>query len=439
MSARYESWGRYPKAQQRVHRIDWRHLGLPSAAREEASILPFGNGRSYGDVCLNDDGALIDCAALNRLINFDSETGVIEAEAGVTLGDLLDFALPRGWCLPVSPGTRFATLAGAIANDVHGKNHHGAGTFGRHVLSFELMRSDGETMTCDAESRPELFGATIGGLGLTGTILSARVQLSASPTGWLDSESVRFANLDEYFALSQASDADYDYTVAWIDCLAKGEALGRGVFSRAKPAAHPGPQSKAKRPRQWGMPFTPPIALVNGLTLRAFNRWYFSRHSDTPQTERVPYAKFLYPLDSISHWNRIYGRKGFLQYQCVVPADSMRDAMKALLETIGQSGTGSFLAVLKVFGDKTSPGWLSFPMPGATLALDFPFHGASTLSLLERLDDITRAAGGRVYAAKDARMSAADFQAAYPRWEALAEIADPNHSSSFWRRVTETA
>ena len=235
MSERYVSWGRFPAATQRVHHLEWRHAGLPSGVRDEATVLPFGNGRSYGDVCLNDGGALLDCAALDRVIAFDAQRGVLRAEAGMRLGDVLDVVVPRGWFLPVSPGTRFATLGGAIANDVHGKNHHTAGTFGRHVRAFELLRSDGETRLCTPDSTPDLFQATVGGLGLTGVMLWAEIQLHRIDSPFLDTETIRFGALREFFALASESDRHYDYTVAWVDCAARGESLGRGLFTPCPP------------------------------------------------------------------------------------------------------------------------------------------------------------------------------------------------------------
>lgn len=436
MSNRYQSWGRYPKAEQQAYRLNWRDDALPDGALGDGSFLPFGNGRSYGDVCLNDGGKLVDCRGLNRFIEFDEETGILRAEAGVLLSEIHALTVERGWFLPVTPGTQFATLGGAIANDVHGKNHHRAGTFGRHVRCFELLRSDGTRLACSPEENDGYFRATIAGLGMTGVITWAEIALQRIGSAYIDQETIRFANLDEFFSLARESDGDYEHTVAWVDCLPHGDMLGRGLFTRGNHADAGGADAPGAPSRRLRFPIDPPFTLVNRLTLKLFNDLYYRRQRAERVRSVEHYARFFYPLDSILSWNRIYGSRGFLQYQCAIPVARMEDGIREILSRIAKSGMGSFLAVLKVFGDQPSPGLLSFPMPGATLALDFPNRGSKTFKLLDELDEVTRETGGRLYPSKDARMHARDFQAAYPSWQAMADFIDPGVSSSFWRRVT---
>jgi FAD/FMN-containing dehydrogenase len=399
------------------------------------SMLAFGNGRSYGDVCLNDKGTLLSMRGLDRFISFDPATGVLECEAGVLLKEIIDRFLPYGWFPAATPGTAFVTVGGAIANDVHGKNHHRAGSFGNHVLEFELQRSDGQVLRCGPDLNQEWFAATVGGLGLTGLIRKARLQLRRVPGPWIRGDSHRFADLGEFFQLAHASDEDYEYTVAWIDCSAAGPRLGRGVFMRGN---HLAAENTWKNKSPLKIPFTPPVSLINGLSLKSFNQLYFHRPSAEQDDAIWHYRPFFYPLDSILEWNRIYGPNGFFQYQCVVPPEVAESALREMLARIASSGMGSFLVVLKNFGSIPSLGMLSFPRPGATLALDFPNRGPQTLQLLEALDAITRNARGAVYPAKDARMSAASFQQYFPAWQQFQAYIDPKFSSSFWRRVTET-
>jgi FAD/FMN-containing dehydrogenase len=424
------SWGRWPRHAQRVVPLTSRSEPLPNADL----MLAFGNGRSYGDVCLNDGGTLLSTRGLDRFIAFDPATGVLECEAGVLLSEIIDLTLPQGWFPPVTPGTALVTVGGAIANDVHGKNHHRAGTFGHHVLEFDLRRSDGSTLRCSADENLDWFCATVGGLGLTGLISKARLQLRRVPGAWLQGDSRRFANLDEFFTLAAQSDADYEYTVAWLDCAAAGAKLGRGVFMRGNhihSALAPPGKSSSRR-----FPFTPPVSPINRLSIRLFNELYYHRPSAQTAQRLWHYQPFLYPLDKLLDWNRAYGPRGFFQYQCVLPNPDANEALREMLARIAASGLGSFLVVLKLFGNMPSIGLMSFPRPGVTLALDFPNRGDSTLRLLESLDAITRAAGGAVYPAKDARMSAESFQQYFPAWQRLQQYIDPGFSSSFWRRVT---
>lgn len=430
-----QSWGRFPSANQKVVGVFDRHAELPLT--HGVTHLPYGNGRSYGDSCLNDGGVLLHTRGLDRYISFDADTGVLECEAGVLFAEILEQAIPQGWFIPVTPGTKFVTVGGAIANDVHGKNHHRAGTFGRHVMAFELVRSNGERLFCSPSENEDWFAATVGGLGLTGLITWARIQLRRVMSPWMSTEVHRFESLDGFFRLSAESDRDYEYTVAWVDCAAAGRQLGRGLFTRANhaPAA---PDCRPEAPsRRLRVPLTPPFSLINSLSLRAFNALYYRRQRQPVAYATTHYEPHFYPLDGVLDWNRIYGPQGFLQYQCVVPPASAPTAIEELLRLIAQSGSGSFLAVLKQFGNMASPGMLSFPRPGTTLALDFPNHGQRTLDLLGHLDDVVAKAGGAVYPAKDARMSGRRFRQYFPNWESFSRYLDPRFSSSFWRRVME--
>jgi FAD/FMN-containing dehydrogenase len=431
MTDPYASWGLYPKLPQRAIALSWRDQELPAVAGE---VLPRGNGRSYGDSCLADGGTLIDARGLDRFIAFDAATGQLACEAGVLLGDILEFAVPRGWFLPVTPGTRLVTVGGAIGNDVHGKNHHRRGSFGHHVLGLELRRTGGRQVRCTPDQEPELFRGTIGGLGLTGLIVSAELQLMPVESAWLDVETIRFENLGSFFALSAESDGTHEYTVAWIDCLARGHELGRGIFTRANHARSSGGRPP-RPPRR--IPLTPPVSPINGLTLRAFNELYYRMPRRRHSVQH--YLAHLYPLDALLDWNRLYGPRGFLQHQCVVPTEAASETIRTMLAVIAEAGAGSILAVLKMFGDMPGRGLLSFPRPGATLALDFPFRGPRTLALLDRLDRLVMDAGGAVYPAKDARMSGEVFRSSFPDWAKLEAMRDPKVMSAFWRRVTADA
>lgn len=432
------SWGRHPKAPQTPHQPEWRDTlaGQPGTlAAQHGDVLPFGNGRSYGDSCLAESGHVIWMRQLSRFVSADWQSGVVVAEAGVLLADVLDLAIPNGWFLPVTPGTKFVTLGGAIANDVHGKNHHVRGTFGSHVTRFRLLRSDRPPVVCSALEEPELFRATIGGLGLTGIIEWVELQLIPIRSSAMDSTTLRFGALREFFALSAEFDRTSEYTVAWIDCLATGCSAGRGVFMAANHSEEGG-LAVAPR-RRINVPAAPPFSVMNAWSIRAFNFAYYHRHRPGRHVSRCGYDPFFYPLDSILHWNRIYGPRGFQQYQCVIPEASAEAAVKELLQTIAASGRGSFLAVLKKCGPQISPGLLSFPLAGTSLALDFSQHGDLEARLFPKLDAIVRTAGGRLYPAKDAHMSGSDFRAGYPDWQRVEESRDPGLMSRFWRRVTD--
>ena len=437
----YVSWGGIAAGPQQVSRPAT--AGDAQRRVAEAGALPvlgYGSGLSYGDVPLNPGGRLIDCRGLDRFIAFDPASGVLTCEAGVRLADILAVicqpeADGGGWFLPVTPGTRFVTVGGAIANDVHGKNHHRFGTFGCHVLSFDLARSDGSVLTCSPDRNPEMFAATIGGIGLTGLVLRATLRLRRVAGLAVEAEDIRFDGLGDFFDIAAASDADWEYTAAWIDCLASGRGLGRGIFSRARHA--PGhPAAPPPRAPRLSFPVVPPVSLATPRTVRAFNALYWRKLGRHRQTHRIgPYAPVFYPLDAVGHWNRVYGRSGFFQFQCVVPVAGGRDAVAEMLRVIAASGQGSMLSVLKLFGDRPSPGLMSFPMPGVTLSLDFPNRGAATQALLARLERIAMQAGGRLYPAKDGAMTAASFRQGYPSCDAFLAHVDPRFASAFVRRL----
>lgn len=430
--SRFQSWGRYPAIRQEGSFLLSRHDVLPIPV---STLLPFGNGRSYGDVCLNPDGIVLSSQKLDRFIHFDKKNGVLRCEAGVLLADVLRCFVPQGWFLPVTPGTKYVSVGGAIANDVHGKNHHTAGTFGCVVEGFELLRTDGTRCYCSLHENADLFHGTIGGMGLTGFITWADIRLRKITTPVMDEEIIRFSSLLDFFAIAEDSPA-YEYTVAWVDCAATGGSLGRGLFMRANHSSSQG-SARPLRKLSLSVPLTPPCSLVNRWSLKAFNAAYYNRYRVEKTVRKIHYDPYFYPLDGIANWNRMYGPRGFLQYQCVVPMAVGKSAIESILKRIASSGMGSFLAVLKEFGALPSPGLVSFPMPGVTLALDFPNQGEKTLALFKQLDEVVDAEGGRIYPAKDAHVSAAQFQAAYPQWEALESIRDPGIMSGFWSRVSD--
>lgn len=425
------SWGHYPNAPQEPHACRWA-TDIPRMLQQQGETLAYGMGRSYGDSCLARSGHVLQMRGLDRLIQVDWTQGRIRAEAGITLSELLALTIPHGWFLSVTPGTGLATLGGAIANDVHGKNHHRRGTFGHHVLRLGLWRQ-GNYWECSAEQHPELFQATLGGLGLTGVILWAEIRLIPIQSSQVAVKTVRFNSVAEFFEVSAERDAQHEYSVAWVDCLATGQQTGRGVLMLGDHA--PYGTLTVDEPARCSVPFVSPISLVNPWSARIFNALYWRQHPTQLEAQSISYAPFFYPLDRIPHWNRLYGRSGFQQYQCVIPEAVAEPVLTTILQSIAQSGLGSFLAVLKRCGGATAPGLLSFPLPGVSLALDFP-QQLPLARLFHRLDALVHEAGGRLYPAKDAHMSGADFRRAYPAWERLEALRDPALNSRFWTRVT---
>jgi FAD/FMN-containing dehydrogenase len=409
-------WGRYPvveartRAPRSVH--DLRELIL-----SEPSLIARGNGRAYGDSAAN-TSATIETRYLNRMIAFDPETGQLVAEAGVLLGDIIAALLPRGWFLMVTPGTKFVTLGGAIAADVHGKNHHNDGSFRACVDWIDLMGIDGQVSRCSWQDDAALFDHTLGGMGLTGIILRAAIRLRPVETAWIRQTSIAAPNLKAAMAaFEEAQDATY--SVAWIDCLGTGSNVGRSLLMLGEHASRSDLPSgaaraplKSKPKRKLSIPVDLPAFTLNSLTVRAFNALYYWAGARKAGERLVDWDSYFYSLDAILEWNKIYGRKGFAQFQCALPLDRSEAGLTALLEETAKAGSGSFLAVLKRFGKQDSA--FSFPMEGYTLALDFPVT-PKTLALLERLDQITVDHGGRFYLAKDSRMSAATLSASDKR------------------------
>ena len=415
-------WGRVHRARCLAARPE-RQTDLAAVFPSEGPLLAFGAGRSYGDVALNSGGRAVITTRLDRLLSFDRDTGLLIAEPGVTFGTLFATFLPLGFAPPVAPGTGFATLGGGVANDVHGKNHHVRGSFGQHLEWIDLRLPNGESRRLTRADDSPLWRATLGGLGLTGMIERVALRLERVPSNALVVRKRRIRDLDEFLAEFQAS-SQAEYVVGWIDALARGPHLGRGILETAARAERSLDSAAAGSRR---VPFDLPSFALGHATVRAFNAVY-RRHVPAGGTEgTMHYAKFLFPLDAIHEWNRIYGRRGFHQFQCLVPFEGGAAALRQMLESIAQSGRGSFLAVLKAMGERGA-GYLSFPAPGYTLALDFP-NAPGVSELLARLERITADHGGRVYLAKDATLSCELLPAMYPdldRYRAVLDEIDPH-------------
>lgn len=426
------AWGRLTADLHEVARISSVAEAVDAIGNFQTATLPIGLRRSYGDVCLNAGGRLLETEALDRFIRADWQAGVVVVEAGLTIDDLLRVSVPKGWFVPVTPGTKFVTLGGAIANDVHGKNHHQMGTIGRFIRRMVLARSNGELVDISPEDTPEMFAATIGGLGLTGIIVQVELSMTKIGSAFLDVETLPVRDVDDFFRINAESQS-WPYTVAWVDCFATGAAVGRGVYMRGRLLAD-GDLTVHARPRL-AIPFALPSFLLNPLTIRGFNALY-RRFAVRSERRRTHYDSFFYPLDSIATWNNLYGSRGFYQFQCVVPMHHGSEVLRQMLTTVAEARQGSFLIVLKTFGELISPGILSFPRPGVTLALDFPNKGPRTLALIRRLNAMAIDAGGRIYPSKDATMTADQFRSSYPRWEEVERLRDPGILSDFWRRVT---
>lgn len=428
-------WGKYPVAEcypQRPEKIS--SLNSIVKEREVDSALARGMGRSYGDASFNPEGVTILMQRLNRMLSFDRDKGILRCEAGVTLKEILETFVSRGWFLPVTPGSKFVTIGGAIAFDVHGKNHHQDGSFGNFVSQFKLIIANGETITCSREENQDIFWATLGGMGLTGIIIEAELQLIPIETAYINKNNFKTRNLDEAIAIFDEYEPKYQYSVAWIDCLARGKALGRSIVMFGNHAKttdlsglnidNPLELPTKKRVK---VPFDLPSGLLNRYTMSAFNTLYYQKMFSKETQEVVNYDSFFYPLDFLWDWNRIYGKKGFIQYQCVFPSEVSREALTKMLTLCGDRGWGSFLAVLKRFGDQK--GLLSFPMPGYTLTLDMPVK-SGLWEFLDQLDELVIEYGGRVYLAKDAHLNPNSFRQMYDKfdqWLAIKKQIDPQN------------
>ena len=417
-------WGRYPVHNAQVFAPRSEHTLTQRI--KVGGMIARGNGRAYGDSAVSHQNT-VHMRHFNRLIGFDQSTGQLVAEAGVLLADIIRAFLPRGWFPAVTPGTKFVTLGGMIAADVHGKNHHKDGSFGGYVDWIDLIDTSGSVKRCSRQENPELFEWTVGGMGLTGVILRAAFRLRAVETAWIRQTTLPAANLGAAITLlDQASDAAY--SVAWIDCLSQGDRLGRSLVMLGEHATSEDlTEQQRKRPfdivrrREKSVPFSIPSGVFTTVTARTFNALYYRRGIRNAGQKLVDWDSYFYPLDATLGWNKIYGRKGFAQYQCVLPLDQSRQGLQALIETISAAGSGSFLAVLKRFGAQHSR--FSFPMLGYTLALDFPVS-TRTLTLMNRLDQIVLAHGGRFYLAKDSRITAQTLRQSDIRAEHFVQMRD---------------
>ncbi|MGH9326437.1 MAG: FAD-binding protein [Terriglobia bacterium] len=384
----------------------------------QPSYIPRGLGRSYGDAALNRAAGVIGLTRLRQIFSFDKSRGLLECEAGASFAEIIQRFLPQGYFLPVTPGTKFVSVGGAIAADVHGKNHHSDGSLANFVSGFDLLTGSGEILHCSRSANREVFWATVGGMGLTGIILKAQFQLRRVETAWLRVDCQKASRLEEALETMAATDARYQYSVAWVDCLASGRRLGRSILMQANHATAKEPGIDARnclqpppKPR-FKLHCDLPSFTLNSLSVRAFNSVYYRHHRDAT-SRLVHLEKFFYPLDAVEDWNRFYGRRGFVQYQVVLPFEGGGKALALLLGRLAESHRASFLAVLKRFG-RGNPGLLSFPMEGYTLSLDLPAtHGLEPF--LHDLDRITLAHGGRIYLAKDAVQKPETFAAGYPR------------------------
>lgn len=426
-----ESWGK-------IHRSFGEPLFICDKSDIEFnnidSITYHGMGRSYGDVGINNKGTLICTKKYNRLISVDWDNGLIRAESGVTLNEILKLAVPRGWFLNVAPGTRYVSLGGAIANDVHGKNHHISGSFGNYVEKISLLKSDQSSHILSRDNNRDLFETTISGLGLTGFIEWAEIRLKKINSTNMIVENIKYNSLDEFFKISHESKS-WEYVAAWVDCMAPTKNIGRGVLTRSK-HSNDG-NINISNYKKVSLPINFPNWLLNKHSIKVFNLIYRNLASHQPKPQILDYEKVLFPLDNIKYWNRMYGSRGFYQHQSIIPKISSRKGIQELLETIKESGEGSFLAVLKNHGIESSVGRNSFCIEGTSLALDFPNNGKRTRDLLNKLNQITSKYDGKIYPAKDASMTSTIYKKAYKNWHDIEFHRDKKLSSSFWDRVND--
>jgi len=410
------SWGNYPKVDNTVYKFDVQET-LQQIINEHDELIAYGNGRSYGDSALSKN--LIYVKPYNYFLDFDNESGILHCQAGVLLSEILEVFVPRGWFLSVTPGTKLITVGGAIASDVHGKNHHVAGSFSDCVVEFQMVLPNGEVITCSHEENSVFFKATCGGMGLTGVIQDAKIKLQSINSSIIDQVTIKTKNLKETFEAFEQYKG-YTYSVAWIDCLAKGDSLGRCLLIIGEHANDGNLvyDSKSKA----AIPFEFPSFALNNLSVKAFNFFYYAKAKDGVSKQKVSLNSFFYPLDAIGHWNRIYGKNGFTQYQFVLPLEKSYEGLEKILAQIANSGKGSFLAVLKLFG-KGNANWLSFPMEGYTLALDFKIE-PGLFELLDKLDKIVLEHGGRFYLTKDVRVSKETFEVGYKEIDKFRELRE---------------
>lgn len=398
------NWGLYPEIKAKVI-SPTTILEFQEAVLSNEQLIARGNGRCYGDASLQN--TIISTSKWNKFIDFDRKNGIVEVESGVRLDEILDVSIPAGFFIAVTPGTKFITVGGAISSDVHGKNHHVDGCFSDHLIHFDLMIENGEILRCSRDENTELFWTTIGGMGLTGIILSARFMLKKIETSYIRNEAIQADNLDEIFELFESSES-WTYNVAWLDCLQKGDTLGKSIMLRGEhakwqelPARLKKNPLKVNKKLNLNIPFFFPNFVLNPLTIKIFNWLYYNKQGKKHLKNFVDLDTFFYPLDAVHNWNRIYGKNGFIQYQFVIPKENGKEGMRKILETIATSGNGSFLVVLKLFGDNNPQAYNSFPMKGYTLALDFKVNDKLE-KLIASLDQIVMEYGGHIYRTKDA-------------------------------------
>ena len=397
------NWGNFPVVEKEIKSEDSVDR-IKDFVRNNNEVIARGNGRCYGDASLSEH--IFSTKRLNKFISFDRLNGIIECESGVLLSQILEIIVPQGYFLYVTPGTKFISVGGAIASDVHGKNHHAEGCFSEYVEAFSLLNENSEVITCSRTENTDKFWATIGGMGLTGIILSAKFKLKNIETAYIRQESIKAQNLDEIFKLFEESES-WTYNVAWIDCLQTGKNIGRSIMMRGEHAfKHELPKKLQQNPLRLKQKFIPkvpfyfPDFMLNKWSVRLFNYLYFNKQKRKEIKNFVDYETFFYPLDVVNDWNKIYGKKGFIQYQMVIPKAQGKEGMRKILDTIAKSGNGSFLAVLKLFGKENPLAYNAFPLEGYTLALDFKVNSKLT-KLVADLDEIVEEFGGRIYLTKD--------------------------------------
>ncbi len=421
MKKQIANWGNYPvmeSDEQRFSYLDQLHR----LVKEKEGYIPRGNGRCYGDASLAD--TTISTLRYDKILEFDTENGIFECESGLTLDRILDVIVPRGWFLPVTPGTKFITVGGAIGSDVHGKNHHVDGSFSNHIIRMDVLLADGRTLTCSRDSYPDLFEATCGGMGLTGIVTTVRFRLKKIESAYIRQKQVKAKNLDEILRLFEEYKG-YTYSMAWIDCLTKGDNFGRSILTIGEHATVEELSDKQRKSplippkkKQITFPFNLPWWVLNSFTVKAFNFLYYGKNFKKEINNVVPYEPFFYPLDAILHWNRGYGKRGFVQYQFVLPLEA-KEGLVEILTRISDKKMGSFLVVLKVFGHQDD--MISFPFEGYTLAMDFPVR-KGLFEFLDELDEVVLRYKGRLYMSKDARMKPFMLERGYPRLQEFKDI-----------------
>ena len=440
-STEYTSWTCLFKYQHQINYLHQHPENLSFLREQERTVLPVAYMHSYNDSCLNDRGTLLDTTQLNHLISFDVREGIIRCESGMQLGAILKIVVPKGWFLPVTTSTKNISVGGAIAHDVHGRNHYSAGTFGTHLTQFQLLRSDGSCIICSPESNVALFQATIGGMGLTGLIAWAEFKLKKIQSPLFEMETFQFNSFEESLHLQENSKEKFEHFTTWFDVAGSSEKFLKGLFIRGNHSLQPCRQERQKFTIKTepiiSIPFVGPSFLVNQVTVKLLNFFYFHKELAKYSSKTTTYEKFLYQLDKIGKWNRLLGSQGFQHYQFAIPQKNVAH-IPYIIKIVRQSKAISFQAVMKRFGMKQSPGLLSFPMPGISLSMDFLNQGVKTIKLFKELNQIVSELEGKVYLAKNSVLDRAAFKKFYPSWEEFLKYKDPIFSSSFWRRITDS-